>query len=456
MKEESIDLNWLTVRTGDPFADVGGRVIEFLTHLPYFKGKQIMDLIEYAADIYINSWGAKLHPFFLNSTITQAQFIGDRKREETVAYFSGMLNERIPGRVGYCEISGRKTTLFQAGRNNQILGGSGTFVNYHSSLQPGVYLSKEILIRMFFVPLGVHRLADKMALVASNNEKVEQYFVFQNCISNINALKENTSEGPLKSIFRNPANALFRFIDDYVNHLERNLNNDEKVDFNPSDTSLDLYHFSNLGQKPEMVLVTMDNDIFLYYTYCNQGDHKEGWQNFVRSYYNPDNFNKYFFNEETKKWLSKDGEEITFEEYQKWKNFVLNGLLNKRSILKYFLRWSKNNIISLELVKKYQIMIRGMRKEGVEKIEAVAQFITEQQEEYTESVIDSLNNAMSRNELRKVFVAVQGLAYRKNAKDALISAEEYIEHLLPVGSSWSELRDLLVISIYQKRNHNSV
>lgn len=449
--KQLLDTTWLTARSGDPFADVGGMVIDYFSHLPQLKNKSIIDLIDYAADIYINNWDAKLHPFFLNSTITQAQFIGDRKRKETLDYYTHLLNEDIPVRQGYCEITGRKTSLFPAGRNNQILTGSGTFVNYHSNLQPATYLCKEIIIRMFFVPFGVHRLADKLALVTSNNVKVQQYFVFQNCINNMDALTKGTSVGPFKSVFRNPANSVFRFIDNYLLHLEKHLNSDEKRDFDPGSTSVELYHFSNLGQKPEIDLYTMDSDVFLFYTFC-QTKYKNDWQLFIQRHYSPDNYSKSIFNQEAQKWETKEGEEITFAEYQRWRNFVLNALFNKGPLTRIFLKWSEHNPLPMGIIATYQTQIRGMKKGTVEKIEAIALFIVSQEVSYVEDVIQGLNSAMSRVELRKLFLEIQELAYRHRAKDAIVSASEYLDYLLPAGAAWTELRDLFVISIYQKRH----
>lgn len=451
--KEILDINWLTARTGDPFADVGGLVIDYLLHLPEFKNKSILELIDYGADIYINAWEGKLHPFFLNSTITQAQFVGDRKRKETLDYFTHLLNENIPSRQGYCEITGRRTTLYPAGRNNQILTGSGTFVNFHSNLLPATYLCKEMLIRMFFVPLGVHRLADKIALVSSNNQKVQEFFVFQNCINNLEGVKAKTSTGPLKSIYRNPANAIFRFIDNYLAHLDISLNGEEKRDFNPGRTSLDLFHFSNLGQKPEMVLFSMDSAVFQFYSFC-QTFFKNEWQLFILRHYSPDNYSKSIFNEVEQKWETKEGEEITFAEYQRWRNFVLNALLNKAPLTKLLLRWSELNTLPMEIITAYQIQIRGMKKEPVHKIESIATFIASQDVILIEKFIRDLNSAMSRVELRKIFLDIQESAYRHNAKEAILSAKEYLEYLAPARSGWTELRDLFVICIYQKRHLN--
>ena len=87
MKETTatIDYDWLTHPTGDPFADVGGYVIKYLRNKHHEK--DILDLIEYMANIYINKWEGKINPFFLNSAITQPAFKGDVKLKETLKYF---------------------------------------------------------------------------------------------------------------------------------------------------------------------------------------------------------------------------------------------------------------------------------------------------------------------------------------------------------------------------------
>jgi CRISPR-associated protein Cst1 len=94
-KENStIDKDWLTRSTGDPFADVGGYVIKYL--MEKHPEKDILGLIEYAATIYINRWNAGLYMFFLNSTITQNAKgfqTAIEKMEKTKDYFRSLINE---------------------------------------------------------------------------------------------------------------------------------------------------------------------------------------------------------------------------------------------------------------------------------------------------------------------------------------------------------------------------
>ncbi|HHU34745.1 MAG TPA: type I-B CRISPR-associated protein Cas8b1/Cst1, partial [Bacteroidetes bacterium] len=59
---KTIDYEWLTKPTGDPFADIGGYVIQYLWNL--YPDKDIVELIEFVTKIYVNNWEGKLHTFF--------------------------------------------------------------------------------------------------------------------------------------------------------------------------------------------------------------------------------------------------------------------------------------------------------------------------------------------------------------------------------------------------------
>jgi len=93
MNKESttIEYDWLTRPTGDPFADVGGSVIRYL--MEKHPEKDILELIEYMAKIYVNKWEGKINPFFLNSAITQPAYKGDVKIKETIKYFTSLIKE---------------------------------------------------------------------------------------------------------------------------------------------------------------------------------------------------------------------------------------------------------------------------------------------------------------------------------------------------------------------------
>ncbi|MCU7694497.1 type I-B CRISPR-associated protein Cas8b1/Cst1 [Haoranjiania flava] len=438
--------------TGDPFADVGGIVIKYLREQPPYDGKNILELIEAVAKIYVSHWDGKLHAFFLNSTITQPAFKGQRKIDETVKFYKSLLDETAPSQEGFCRISGRQTKLFAAGRDNHILSGSGTFVNFHHNFDAGLLLSKEILIRMFFVPLGLMQLSDKVAMVTSNYRKVTAFFVTENCKKNLQAVTSGIANGVLKSEFNNPANALFALAHTYINtHLRKLLiSGDEDSLFNASNVTLNLYHFTNFGASPEVNLYILGAPIFKFYAFCNRLFVKDGWNKFIRSYYHNSKHKNARYNETEEIWEEKESA-IGFEEYQTWRNPVLENLLYDKSILGYILKWTAKHSFPFVIVEKYQTIIRNMEKKTIDKIKQIADFIVQDRPtDFITKSIKRLNGEKNPQGLRQFFIKLVSENYQNNASEPLISVADYADYLFPDGGNWREVRDVLLIAIYEK------
>ncbi len=287
---EKINTEWLTRPTGDPFADTGGFVIKYLWTLPYLKDKDILGLIEYVANIYVNKWGGKLHAFFLNSTITQPAFKGQRKIDETLKFYKGLIEETVPFQEGYCRISGRKTRLFAAGRDNHLLSGSGTFVNFHHNFESGLFLSKEMMIRMFVVPLGVTLIGKNIGLIQSNQIRVQEYFVKKILLGIDGHLSKITNsvqrKGTLKSQYSNPAIAIFSFADECISNMEIAAFNQETEEVESEGIILNLYYFSNYGTDPNIQFFTMPASLFKFYSRCtNNPNYQSDWNLFIKHNY---------------------------------------------------------------------------------------------------------------------------------------------------------------------------
>lgn len=447
---DKMNAEWLTCPTGDPFADSGGWVIKYLWEQPHLKDKNILELIEYAAKIYVEKWGGKLHAFFLNSKITQAAFQGQRKIDEAVKYYKSLFEEVESNYEGYCRISGRKTKLFSAGRDNHILSGSGTFVNFHHAFQSGLYLSKEVLIRMFFVPLGLIQLSDKIALIHSNYEKVTEYFVFRNCSSNLQAIASGIAEGVLKSELNNLANALFGFADECISNLGVLFYSEETDAFKKEDITLNLYHFTNFGASPEVIIYTLPAVVFKFYAFCRNAKWKSEWTKFVRYHYRNSKFKEAVFNEATEVWEGKK-ETAGFENYRTWRNLIFEKLLRNESILGNILRWNVEHSFPFKIVETYQIIIRNMEKRTVEKIKQFADFIVSNPDaDFIKKCIKRLSGAKRSYELRQFLLKLNTDNYLKDGTVPLITVEDYVEYLFPDGGNWSEIRDVLLIAIYQR------
>jgi CRISPR-associated protein Cst1 len=440
-----IELEWLARPTGDPFADAGGYVLEqFWEKHP---DKDLLGLIREAANIYVKNWNNNLHSFFLNSTITHNSNKGQKGIDKTLSYFQNLLKDKEPHQEGYCRITGQKTKLFFAGRDNHIMSGSGTLINFHHAFQTGILLSKEVLIRIFFVPLGLVQLGNKVALIHSNDEEVTRFFVKQNLSENFREIGSGASKSILKSEFNNPANALFDFAEKCIANLKVAASDRADSSRNRGIT-LNLYHFSNFGASPEIKLYTLPAVVFAFYVYCLRGEHKKDWKRFVNNYYRSSKFKDAHFNEEAETWENKK-EAVGFDEFKAWRNVVFEKLLSGESLLREFLFWSKKNAFPFHIVEQYQYALRNMDKRTLQKIKELADFIMQQDKDFIKKSIRQLNSMKSSFSIRQFLLNLIAKNH-KDGNEILITLEEYVEYLFPDGASWREIRDLLLIAIYQK------
>lgn len=447
---EKINKTWLTQNTGDPFADTGGYAIEQLWKVPKLKDKSILELIDYAAKIYVNNWGAKLHAFFLNSKITQAAFKGDRKIDEALKYYRGLLEETEPFEAGYCRILGVESKLFAGGRDNHILSGSGTFLNFHHSFQGGIMLSKEVLIRMFFVPFGALQLSDKVAILSSNNEKISKRFVRKNVIDNISRIGAKNADSVLKSNFNNPASAMFDFVHSCLSDKFVDLIEDEDVEIN-------LYHFTNFGASPEVVFYNFSSPLFDFYRKVLHRDLESDWKKFVRKHYYNSKHKDSAYDLKTDQFVSeKKKPPIAYDQYKNWVNWIYQDLIDGKNILPAILKWNKKYPFNFKIVRLYQKSLKNMNDKTLDKIEQIADFIL-QDESKLKSRLHKLNSFKNFNEMRSWMISD---LVRKNHgeqnEEPLFTMKEFVEYLFPEGVFWKEIRDLLVICLFQKAHEKEI
>jgi CRISPR-associated protein Cst1 len=396
----------------------------------------------------VNDWEGNLNIFFLNSKITQPAFKGKRKIDETIKYFDAIINEAENSESGYCRITGRYVQLFNAGRDNTIMSGSMTFINFHHYFEKGLKLSKEAIIRMHFVPLGSLLLSGKIALLKSNDEALSYFYVECNIKNNLASIRNGLKEGVVKSEFKDPANALFDFVLKAIYQIPTYKTLEGKA-------SLSFYHFTNYGPRPEIEIFQLPATVFLFYSHCHKINYKQDWQNFVRSHYS-NSKNKgaiYYMVDETFK-IEKKGEieSINYDEYKTWTNQIYNKLLHGQSILPEFYRWSKNgNKLHFDIIRIYQQNIRNMKRETIDKLLELADFIiNDRSENEIKKLISKLNGASKAHELRRFLLILISENYKKDNEKPLITVKEYTDYLFSDSGNFGELRDVLLIAIYQK------
>jgi CRISPR-associated protein Cst1 len=440
---------FLSKRTGDPFLDTGAIVINEMQK----PEEPLLALIERATRIYVEDWNANLHAFFLNSTITQPSFKNDRKIAETIAYFRRLLTDEEPYELGYCRFLGEKTKLFRAGRDNHVLSGSGTFVNFNHGMESGLRVSKEVIIRTFFLPLGTVLLSDKMAIIGCNNPEVEGWFVRFNYREVQKQIGQRMTDGVAKSNYNNPANALFEFIKDMLLKYKERLKKDESIEIN-------LFHFTNFGAKPNIELHRFSTSLFSFYRTVMQRPYSDDWERFVRDHYSNSKLKGAIYNPVANQYeLESKSEKVIFDHsaYRTWFNRVYLVLLKEESILHFFLSWSRKQYalqkpFSLfHIVELYQIELKNMKKATLDKVREIADYIVSDDAKLKKRLNTLRLNVQKMPELRRFLISLIADYQQKNQpQKSLITLQEYVEDLFPDGAWGLEIRDLLLIAIYEK------
>ncbi|MBP6826278.1 MAG: type I-B CRISPR-associated protein Cas8b1/Cst1 [Saprospiraceae bacterium] len=440
---------WLFKRTGDPFADAGAVVIREMQK----PDEDLIKTIERATRIYVDDWGSSLQAFFLNSTITHTSNKGEKGFVNTMDFFKRLLADEEPYEVGYCRILGEKTKLFRAGRDNHILSGSGTYINFHHGFQDGLKVSKEILIRIFFLPLGVVSMG-KIAVLGCNRPEIEAWFVQQNYRENIHRIGQRQTDGVLKSEFSNPANALFEFVQQYLAEYEGQLPEEEPVEIH-------LYHFTNFAGAPNIELHCFSAPLFQFYRKMRHRQYAASWKAFIRDQYFNSKQKGAIYNaksDQIELETKKEKQAFGYEEFKTWYNPTLQKLLRNDSILRDFLRWCgkqyqlKQPFSLFPIVELYQIELRNMKKSTLDKIREIADYLVSGDADKIKKRLNALRlNVSKPHELRRFLIKTIGEYYlEKNPDKSLISLEEFVTDLFPDGSWGMEIRDLLLIAVYEK------
>ncbi len=438
-------------QTGDPFVDSGSIVIEYLRKKN--PEKSTLQLIEMATNIYVKQWDNNLHTFFLNSSITHNSNKGQKGIDKTIALYKGFLEgEEADGteaQEGFCRITGKFGKVFNGARDNHIMSGSGTLINFHHGFETGIKLSKEALISIFFVPLGVEQLGDKVAMLSSNNDDVTRFFVEKNIENNLRDIASGISKAIQRSDFSNPTNALFDYATQCIENIKTATYDEESDTSNTKGVTLNLFHFTNFGASPTISLYTLPSTVFGFYAYCYT-KFKSDWLNFIFHYYSSSKFKNATFDTTNNTWTNNK-EAADFQTYKAWRNQVYEMLINGQPLHRLFLKHSQKHQLNFKIIELYQINIQNMDKKTLSKIKDLANFIVdERNEDEIKKSMTRLNGAKNSHELRYILLKFLGKNYNEGNKEPLFTIEDYVEYLFPDGSSWKEMRDLVLIAVYQR------
>lgn len=434
---KELEINWLTQATGDPFTDVGGYVWAYLSNK--FPNKEPIEIIEYVAKIYIYDWEQKIHPFFANSKITHNSYGGKKEKSltDTVMFYRRIFDEAdesVIKRKGFCRITGRQGAVYSAERSTTILSGAGSLMNFHHAFESGSMVSKEVLLRNFVMPLGVIQVGSLPAIIISNDEKVSNLIAGINCQAHLDALGGgSTNKGLIKSNASNPANALFQYVINIHKKIEYEL------DIDSSDTkkvALNLFHFSNFVNGVALNMYTLSEAGFEFYTYCLK-KYKFEWLNFVNAHYK--------IGEPKKKDKTEEIVETVIESHY---NPILSKIMIGENLSSFFLNWLlKGNKLNFKIIEIYQIIIRNMDKRTLNVLRTVATFVAQKcSDDDITKTLRKLNSATSRQDV--FFTLLKLVEKNKDNEEPIIRLDD-VEFLFPEGFHWREMRNILLIAIYE-------
>lgn len=508
-KYDKVNYEMLFARSGDPFVDAGGYVLECLLEMEKdYIGKDLIYIIERVVTIYVNVFGKDIRQFFHNSRMTQS---GD-KIQNAIKYYRSIIEESSDEacKKGVCRILGYETKVFEADRRNCILSGAGTLRNFNHDFENGFYISKEAIIRMLFVPLACKMISGIPCFAISNTELVMKEIVKQNVNDNIKRANYLS-----KSPYRYASNTLFSYVEDVVTKIRAFRDGSIPL-------SLTLFHFSNCGQNCKMRIYNLPYKIASFYLMCLH-KYKEDWMRFINAqYYNYqsqelpyDTINETYSDtiEETllidkEKWEtfgqkeSVEKELILYgiaknsnnddcyifdnKEYKKieldkslkqeikkistieknarkvncngdvykynWNNRVYERLMNGQSLLSLFQSWTDPTSycqnFNFDIVKLYCKHILNMNEQTLELIERLSTFIVNNHEHDLTKVITQLKICKSP-EFRSLLIKEIERNYRNGNEEPLLRMRDYVMYLTPSGSNIYEIKDLILICIYQ-------
>lgn len=426
--------------TGDPFVDVGTLVMNALPQ------ETVPEKIEYVTDIYVDKWKGSIHSVFLHSKITHIRLKGKpaTQKSGSLEYYLGLLKDRGAVTEGFCRICARHGPLFEAGRNNYPLVGSGELVNFHHQHEASITLCKHCLISLYFVPMGILQSGDKLALLQIQNKYTRIFWQEEVILNNLDRTRRGTSEGILKSSYTNPKNALIHFATKIVLRFEL-------VDLPPQQVRL--FFFTNFGNKVNVEIYDLPNTVFSFLKRMLRPDLKSCWLSFVKRHYRLKS--TFRFDEETKEWfaIKDDSERIEEEKYAgKYPNSVYDCLLSGRSILGLLCRMHKAGRFPILIAITYLMEVRGMRQEQVDLIKNISDKIIAlaQEEGDYKKFITPIEGARHSYDLRAAILRMVKKQFKDGSSEPFIRLDDYVRYLFPDGQRWGEVRDLMLICLYEK------
>ncbi len=448
------NLNITFKPTGDPFVDLGGLVLQSIAER--FPQKSEIEIVQFLIEVYLKKWNQNLYSIFhTNSKILNPSTKGKHEKN-TLDYYQAIIkNEKIVNCVenGYCKICGKKGLLFQNSREFFPNSGSGKFVNFHHSHETGIFLCNECTLKLFFVPLGVVLLEGKNGFLHAQSDRLKHFWKKQIINENLNKIDRNSSTGILRIPYTKSVNALFYLAEQIIMEFK----DDEYSDY------IQLIIFTNFGADPSCTIHQLPNPVFNFLNKVLRY-HKLHWYRFINRFYRLKGAK---WDAEKYKWYQeKKGEIITLTEddYRNNSNQIYEKLLGNKSILRQLENAHKMHYqnqlekFPIEITYHYIKEVLNMTKEQVELIARISDVVFElsKKENNFKKYLFMLESAGKAYELRGALLRIIKANFQNGADEPVIRMKDYVNYLFPDGQYWGEIRDLLLIHLYEKYHDEGV
>jgi len=415
--------------TGNPFVDAGIYAIcEWIgkSKPQELNKNDLKILINDIVPLYLTSgWSKSQYSIFPNNPITNPS-VKD-KEGYLRKYLLGLLKEIEPLKEsGTCITCGKRDVTNIRTKTEIPMIGSGGLINYFPNGQSGGDYCPACTFAVQFSPLVMYSCV-KLLLFHSNSEKVLKYWTKKAIGEVKKQLVTKNFTGCFNEGYTNPTNALFHLIQDIVLKYE-----ERWLDENPS---INLYHFTNYIQGPDLEIYTLPTPVFRFLVYAKMHEKHSDWMKVI------------------KKGYSVNWDNVMEEkEYKNKTNKVYLNLLNGISITRYFLDFKNKAVLGdWDLLSYYLKEVRKMDNKRIETLKRVGDEISDYIKETTKiRRLNQLEIAKNYQSFRNILRIIEKDRIKIGSRGPLFTLDELVDDLFPEAHiGWKETQDLLLFRIYE-------
>jgi len=428
--------------TGNPFVDAGLAVICAITEKSEVEQITTEDLKKAIKEAYkfysIKEWRGALHGLiFPNAEIGNPSVYKKRPNAYYDDVLQTLVNNLPPlNNQGNCVICGKRNGTPNIRTRVPMLG-SKKLANFFPAHQLGETICSGCTLAVQFVPFYVIKASGRLLLFQSSLFEIMQIFARKQYREHNSRLLKKESKGFLVNE-KKKLNSLFDVVEslafEYQN-LSRILLKKEKKAIR--DPYLTFYYFSNYGQtdpNSALIIYHFPNSVFHFIREIIQSNLENEWRKVVIQ------------------GLPKKHQKDMEKAFTKSDSTVYQFLLEGKPITGFLYdRKNRRNIVSWSFVELYLEMVRKMNQEKIELIKKLGDKIA-LIADMTHSIkrINALDRSKSYDGFRTTLIQLSKEWLALEQKEPFITVDDYLKELLPDGlRSWREIRDLLLIRIYE-------